>query len=431
MSIDYYGDAFRWFVGIVENNSSDPLKLGRVQVRIRGVHSENIGDIPLRDLPWAQPMLPSTEPGISGEGKMPKLKNKSQVVGFFADGKASQIPIIIGSLPTVEQGSGSSDRTDEYFPGADISNITVDDDILGNSNGEKIFKFYQQQGFSPQQAAAFVGNFAIESGLEPDIASGRNGYNQGVSNTSSSLVDFIKSKEGFHAKAFDDYKQFSNGYGTKALSSTEVISEPEAERRLQRELSKHLGYVNSRKEKYRYNWSSRQVDALASFSYNLGPGQLDNLTANGSRRDDNTIANKILLYNKAGGKTLPGLVARRQQESQMFLSGRGTQPTPVENRELEEPQDVPYGLAGWTGARKQNLVEYSNSRRLSYSSLAGQLRFSMHEFETNISSIGKIKEAKTMSTASEAVKRHYLKKTTEDKEARLNLTQAAIERYTT
>ena len=55
----------------------------------------------------------------------------------------------------------------------------------------------------------------------------------------------------------------------------------------------------------------------------------------------------------------------------------------------------------------------------------------MHEFETNISSIGKIKEAKTMSTASEAVKRHYLKKTTEDKEARLNLTQAAIERYTT
>ena len=65
MSIDYYGDAFRWFVGIVENNSSDPLKLGRVQVRIRGVHSENPGDIPLRDLPWAQPMLPSTEPAAT------------------------------------------------------------------------------------------------------------------------------------------------------------------------------------------------------------------------------------------------------------------------------------------------------------------------------------------------------------------------------
>lgn len=430
MSLDYYGDAFRWFVGVVENSQGDPLKLGRVQVRIRGVHTENTNDIPMKDLPWAQAIVPSTEAGVSGEGKMPKIHHGAQVVGFFADGENSQVPIIIGSLHRLESGANIDDQTASQSSNANISDISSDADILGNSNGEKIFKFYQQQGFSSQQAAAFVGNFAMESGLEPDIPDGKNAYQQGPANSSDSLVEFIKSKEGFHAKAFNDYKQYSNGYGTKAKHSNEVITRGEAENRLSSEISKHLGYVNVRKSRYNYKWTDRQVEALASFSYNLGPGALDQLTDKGSRREDNTIASKMLLYVNAGGKRLSGLVERRRQESGMFLSGAGVQSVPAEIKELDEPADVPYGLAGWKGSRKQNLVSFCNNRRLGYSDLVGQLRFSMHEMETNVVNIGEIKNTKTQIQASKAVREHYLKKDTEDDNDRLELTRAAIERYT-
>ena len=41
----YYGDNARWFIGVATNNL-DPLQLGRVQVRIFGIHSRRTIDIP-------------------------------------------------------------------------------------------------------------------------------------------------------------------------------------------------------------------------------------------------------------------------------------------------------------------------------------------------------------------------------------------------
>lgn len=96
-----YGDKYRWFIGTVENNL-DPLKMGRVQVRIAGVHSNNEEDIRTYDLPWAQCVLPTTEGGISGIGRMPQLQPGAQVTGFFLDNESSQIPLIIGSIPKID-----------------------------------------------------------------------------------------------------------------------------------------------------------------------------------------------------------------------------------------------------------------------------------------------------------------------------------------
>ena len=41
-------DGFVWFTGVVENRN-DPAKLGRVQVRCLGYHTENLNDIPSED----------------------------------------------------------------------------------------------------------------------------------------------------------------------------------------------------------------------------------------------------------------------------------------------------------------------------------------------------------------------------------------------
>jgi len=76
--------------------------------------------------------------------------------------------------------------------------------------------------------------------------------------------------------------------------------------------------VESLNRQGNYNWNENQKGALISFGYNLGPGALDQLTANATR-DNETIAQKMPEYNKADGETLPVLVRRRLIERQKFL----------------------------------------------------------------------------------------------------------------
>jgi len=92
-------DGFVWFVGVVESRQ-DPAKLGRVQVRCLGFHTENLNLIPSEELPWAHVMHPVTDPSMQGLGSTPSfLVEGTYVVGFFRDAKDKQQPIIMGSLP--------------------------------------------------------------------------------------------------------------------------------------------------------------------------------------------------------------------------------------------------------------------------------------------------------------------------------------------
>ena len=90
---------FIHFTGVVEDRQ-DPHQIGRVRVRCLGFHSDNKRALPTADLPWAQPMLPTTSSGISGLGCSPTFLVKgSWVFGFFRDGEAMQQPVILGTLP--------------------------------------------------------------------------------------------------------------------------------------------------------------------------------------------------------------------------------------------------------------------------------------------------------------------------------------------
>jgi hypothetical protein len=87
---------FVWWFGVVENRM-DPLELGRCQVRCFGWHTEDINQIPIEELPWAQPVVPygvkSVQPPSEG----------TMVFGFFADGKEALYPIILGTVPGIPQ----------------------------------------------------------------------------------------------------------------------------------------------------------------------------------------------------------------------------------------------------------------------------------------------------------------------------------------
>jgi len=101
MSENFMGhDGFHWFVGVVESRE-DPSQLGRVQVRVLGIHTDNKTSIPTEDLPWATCMAPTTSSSNSGIGTSPSfIVEGSWVVGFFMDIEKQQ-PIIMGTLPGI------------------------------------------------------------------------------------------------------------------------------------------------------------------------------------------------------------------------------------------------------------------------------------------------------------------------------------------
>ena len=136
----------------------------------------------------------------------------------------------------------------------------------------------------------------------------------------SDVTGFVKEFEGYNPNSYWDYGQYSIGYGTKARPGETSISEEEAERRLGSELNEARGYVERYNRSQNRNWSPNQIDALTSFTYNTGPGNLQTLLQGGNRNNDQ-VANAMLLYNKAKGETLRGLVRRRQAERRLFLEG--------------------------------------------------------------------------------------------------------------
>lgn len=97
-------DPFIWFVGVVENRD-DPDKLGRIQVRIFGHHTDNKSDIPTNELHWAWVLHPVTSAGINGIGSFPVgVVEGTWVVGFFKDSESCQEPVIFGVIGGISGG---------------------------------------------------------------------------------------------------------------------------------------------------------------------------------------------------------------------------------------------------------------------------------------------------------------------------------------
>jgi len=175
---DFYGDDHRWFFGTVINAHPPAGLEGRVKVRINGVHNPSTGEIPERDLPWAQVLVPSTEGGSSGIGRIPQIVAGTFVFGVFLDGATSQIPLIIGSLPRVElptsnqkKRTGSGESTYDYTT-TRYQNVVAesfkDDNVYEASLGLRrlqSMKFFIDNGYSLIQSAAITGALIGASSL--------------------------------------------------------------------------------------------------------------------------------------------------------------------------------------------------------------------------------------------------------------------------
>lgn len=86
-------NGYIWWTGVVEDRK-DPLKTGRVRVRIIGWHPEKLTELPTEQLPWAIVLLPT-----SGAKSFSGPKEGDWVHGHFLDGESAQQPVVVGVYP--------------------------------------------------------------------------------------------------------------------------------------------------------------------------------------------------------------------------------------------------------------------------------------------------------------------------------------------
>lgn len=168
---DYYGDYVRWFIGTVVNSTPPHGLEGRVKVRIHGVHSPKVSDIPEAELPWASVVIPTTENGVSGYGKTPKLSAGALVFGVFMDGETSQLPVIIGSLakdeyPTTVQYTNKRENDFESLVEVLASDVMERGEVRTTRRRAECMKFFIDSGYTIDQAAGITGAIEYASGFE-------------------------------------------------------------------------------------------------------------------------------------------------------------------------------------------------------------------------------------------------------------------------
>lgn len=144
-------------------------------------------------------------------------------------------------------------------------------------------------------------------------------------------LDLIKFYEGFRAEPYQDsVGVWTIGYGTTVYpDGTKVAPDdgPVTKERAEELLFDHVNQVAlvglKRYVRTFDRLSQHQVDALASFVYNLGTGAFANSTLlrklNLSHFDDAADEFKRWVY--AGGKVLKGLIKRRDSEAHLYRTG--------------------------------------------------------------------------------------------------------------
>lgn len=134
--------------------------------------------------------------------------------------------------------------------------------------------------------------------------------------TNTAGINLIKKYEGCVLTAYRcPAGVLTIGYGHtgKDVKENMIITKAQAEKLLKADLVAFEKKVSAYDSIYHFN--ANQFSALVSFAYNIG--SIDQLTAKGTRSLEE-ISEKMLLYNKAAGKQLPGLVKRRKAEQELF-----------------------------------------------------------------------------------------------------------------
>lgn len=296
----------RLYTGCVENRQ-DPLKLGRCQVRVVGLHNHDKGQLKTEDLPWAYPMQPVTSAAMSGIGQSPiGPVEGTWVVILFRD-EDEQQPIIMGTLGGIPQDFGSVDqdqdgmilKKDGYIAGAESQTVTNPDGDTASNDSTPLVE--------------------EDTGLHP----------ASYYNPSNDCLNLIKNYEGLRLTAYQDSAGiWTVGYGTTKINGIPVVQgQTITQQDAEKYLLLHITETSAPtvKQSVKTLITQSMFDSMCSFVYNAGSGAFNKSSAIKELNTGKYVeaANYFTEYNKAtinGVKTvIPGLTKRRQAEQTLFL----------------------------------------------------------------------------------------------------------------
>ena len=153
--------------------------------------------------------------------------------------------------------------------------------------------------------------------------------------TNAAGLKLIKQWEGLRLDAYPDPatggEPWTIGYGhTSAAGAPKVskgmrITEAEAEEILRRDLGQYEFAVA---QAILTDMNENQFAAMVSLCFNIGPGNFksSSVVKRFNAGDISGAAEAFLMWNKANGKVMQGLVNRREAEKKLFLTPAAAQP---------------------------------------------------------------------------------------------------------
>ena len=160
-------------------------------------------------------------------------------------------------------------------------------------------------------------------------------------------LELIKRFEGLRTTAYRcPSGVWTIGYGHTAaageprVDARMTITSGEADEILARDVA---AFAHGVAAALKVNLPQPQFSALVSFAYNVG---LDNFRGSSVLKavnggDTAAVPRRLLLWNRAGGRVLPGLTRRRAAEAELFLSGADPRLPPVASGEVAASQGKP------------------------------------------------------------------------------------------
>ena len=228
---------------------------------------------------------------------------------------------------------------DTVLSGRTEDGIDVDINSLGNLQEIPIFR-------SKEEFIAVV---------EEDRQAGKADVS---SQRGNALLDFIIQEEAggrngpnFYSQPTNDYKQKTIGYGTKAKGPSDRVTPAEAEERLKVELEENAVEVLAAAEKVGILLGENQLNALISLQFNSGLASKFILDSKGDDNWQEYIKSQIPTVDGvtrtpdgrklAKKKVLPGLVARRKRELDLFNTpDQSSVPQRTEKTKLERLKEL-------------------------------------------------------------------------------------------
>ena len=189
---------------------------------------------------------------------------------------------------------------------------------------QEFYKNLRALSGSLKQAQVDNLNKILASSFRQNLITGLFG-DQSTMHLSEAGIKFIQTWESLKLNAYLDSKGLPTiGIGTTRypdgtkVKMGDTCTKEQAYEWFRFDVARFEAFIN---RVIKIPLNQNQFDALASFTYNLGEGNLSKSTLlkKLNAKDYKGASNEFLKWNKSGGKVLQGLVNRRKDEREVFL----------------------------------------------------------------------------------------------------------------